>query len=148
MELLAACVVAVVAMVFAALSIRAGQERTHTAWMHSVHVQDDCWARANRQAMTDAVKIKELVQASTLLTKHNTELIRQNTELSSLRLNFAAMQDHILENVRRTIAKELRPESETHAVVPCDGNEETTRITREEMRLVGSAADGNGGGAR
>ena len=148
MELLAACVVAVASLVAVVLLIWGDRNRTHTAWMHSVHVQDDCWARANRQAMTDAVKIKELVQANTLLTKHNTELIRQNTELSSLRLNFAAMQDEILENIRRTITKEIRPDSETHVTVPCSGsNDETTRITREEMRLVG-VAGGNGGGAR
>lgn len=110
-----------------------GLENTQKAWLHGLHVQDDCWNRSNQRAVIDARSIQNLVDA-------NGEYAKQVSELCGLRLNFVVMQDQILENVRRTIQRELRPPSETHDEVPVlgsDAREETARITKEELRLVG-----------
>jgi hypothetical protein len=118
--------------------IMSSQRYSQQVILHGIHVQDDCWRRANDRAQIDA-KIIERLDAS------NAELVRQVSELNAAKLNFAVMQDHLLENVRRTIIKEIRPESETH-VEAAPGNEETKRITREELRLVGAASCSGGNG--
>jgi hypothetical protein len=155
-ELLLASIVALSAIYAAYRMVTNGQAYTHQAWLHAVHVQDDLWKRANDQAMTYTKEIHRL-------TSVNAHLTKRVDELCGLRLNFAVMQDHLMENVRRSIndamktggngkpadllgKEDPRPEdsrtSEEMQKIEEMGKHETARISKEQLVLAGVAQGG------